>query len=201
MTDRRSSRGVLTQERVLKVAGELFCEKGYEGVGLQEILTSADISKGSLYFHFPGGKEQLALESMAQSAEKFKSIFRIAVDSENPLPFTGVLHAIFDGLRLHLQTHQFRSACPITALAHCVSVEAIRENAVCLYKEWEREIGILLDSYGVIAPSPIAILAAVEGALLLAQSYRSLIPLDHAESMILLAMKSKRSFDEAFQQR
>jgi TetR/AcrR family transcriptional repressor of lmrAB and yxaGH operons len=57
--------GAPTRERLIRAGVELFQSKGYHGVGIVEILAAAGAPKGSFYHHFPGGKEQLAVEAMA----------------------------------------------------------------------------------------------------------------------------------------
>lgn len=57
--------GAPTRERLIRAGVELFQAKGYHGVGIIEILAAAGAPKGSFYHHFPGGKEQLAVEAMA----------------------------------------------------------------------------------------------------------------------------------------
>jgi len=54
-----------TREKLAWTASKLFQERGYHGVGLNEILAAADLPKGSLYHHFPNGKSDLALEAAA----------------------------------------------------------------------------------------------------------------------------------------
>ena len=50
------------RERLLEEALLLFRRHGYHGVGVSDILTAAALPKGSLYHHFPGGKDQIAVE-------------------------------------------------------------------------------------------------------------------------------------------
>ncbi len=52
------------KQKILNAAIILFQDKGYYGTGLNEILRKSDCPKGSLYYYFPNGKEQLALESI-----------------------------------------------------------------------------------------------------------------------------------------
>ena len=54
---------VPTRERILRAATRLFQTRGYHGARLSEILDVAHAPKGSLYHHFPGGKEDLAIAS------------------------------------------------------------------------------------------------------------------------------------------
>ncbi|OWT33705.1 TetR family transcriptional regulator [Methanobrevibacter sp. 87.7] len=52
------------KEKILNAATILFQEKGYYGTGLNEILRKSNCPKGSLYYYFPNGKEELAIESI-----------------------------------------------------------------------------------------------------------------------------------------
>lgn len=53
-----------TRERILTTASRLFQFQGYSATGLTEILKESGAPKGSLYYYFPKGKEQLAFESI-----------------------------------------------------------------------------------------------------------------------------------------
>ena len=48
------------RELVLEVACELFMEKGYEGVSMQQIADAAHMTKGSPYYHFKGKEDLFA---------------------------------------------------------------------------------------------------------------------------------------------
>lgn len=50
-----------TKSLIIDIATTLFQKKGYLGVGLNEILKECNMSKGSLYHHFPKGKEELLI--------------------------------------------------------------------------------------------------------------------------------------------
>ena len=48
----------------IETASKLFSLKGYHATGLNEILKASKAPKGSLYYYFPNGKEELALEAI-----------------------------------------------------------------------------------------------------------------------------------------
>ncbi|MBM7599758.1 TetR/AcrR family transcriptional repressor of lmrAB and yxaGH operons [Virgibacillus halotolerans] len=54
---------------IIDIATTLFQQKGYIGVGLNEILKACNLSKGSFYHHFPNGKEALLIACL-QSMEE-----------------------------------------------------------------------------------------------------------------------------------
>ncbi|MFD7860052.1 ScbR family autoregulator-binding transcription factor [Streptomyces microflavus] len=47
-------RARVTRDRVLSAAGELFAQHGYHGTAISQVLEAAGVTKGALYFHFPG---------------------------------------------------------------------------------------------------------------------------------------------------
>jgi len=49
-----------SKQKIIKLAGKLFAEKGYDSVGVAEICDSAEVSKGTFYHHFES-KESLFL--------------------------------------------------------------------------------------------------------------------------------------------
>jgi len=58
-----------TRERILTTSSRLFQLQGYHATGLTEILKKSGAPKGSLYYYFPKGKEQLAFESIKLASE------------------------------------------------------------------------------------------------------------------------------------
>ena len=54
------AKGSDSKEKTLAAAARLFCRRGYHGTALQDVLAASGAPRGSLYFHFPGGKEEIA---------------------------------------------------------------------------------------------------------------------------------------------
>src|SRR6202030_3679697 len=51
-----------SKDRMIAAARRLFREHGYLGTALSDVVTESAAPRGSIYFHFPGGKEELATE-------------------------------------------------------------------------------------------------------------------------------------------
>lgn len=62
-----SSKSESTVSRILDAALDVFARKGYHDARMDEIVSSSQTSKGSIYFHFPN-KEQLFLALVDQFA-------------------------------------------------------------------------------------------------------------------------------------
>jgi len=48
-----------TRQHILDVARELFLSKGYKGVSMKEVAEEVQVTSAALYYHFPGGKQDL----------------------------------------------------------------------------------------------------------------------------------------------
>lgn len=66
-------------------ARKLFAERGYAGVGTEEIVHAAGVTRGALYHHFRGGKEDLFQAVLVQvSAETVRGVIAVADRHEDP---------------------------------------------------------------------------------------------------------------------
>ncbi|MBK8799345.1 MAG: helix-turn-helix transcriptional regulator [Anaerolineales bacterium] len=59
-------------QRVLDVAETLFMDRGYNAITLRDIADELGIKQASLYYHFPGGKEQLFLTMAERMFERHR---------------------------------------------------------------------------------------------------------------------------------
>jgi AcrR family transcriptional regulator len=74
-----------TTAALIAAARELFAARGYAGVGTEEIVQQAGVTRGALYHHFRGGKEELFRAVLVHlSAETVQRVARAATASEDP---------------------------------------------------------------------------------------------------------------------
>jgi TetR/AcrR family transcriptional repressor of lmrAB and yxaGH operons len=170
-----------TRQRMLDTAADLFQTQGYHATGLTQLTTAGGAPKGSLYFHFPGGKEQLAAEAVRLSSERTGAMLE-AILRDAPDAATGIDRAV-DALANFLTESDFQRGCPLAtvALDAAAASEPIREACVDGYASWHDVLAEYLARQGLPAEraeelATIA-LAAIEGGLLLARTRRDLAPL------------------------
>ncbi|QKV77932.1 TetR/AcrR family transcriptional regulator [Amycolatopsis sp. Hca4] len=170
-----------TRQRMLDTAADLFQTQGYHATGLTQLTTAGGAPKGSLYFHFPGGKEQLAAEAVRLSSERTGALFD-AILRDAPDPATGIDRAI-DALAGVLTESDFQRGCPLAtvALDAAPASEPIRRACTDGYESWHVVLGDYLAGQGLSAGRAdelaTIVLAAIEGGLLLARTRRDLAPL------------------------
>ncbi|MBI4228078.1 MAG: TetR/AcrR family transcriptional regulator [Deltaproteobacteria bacterium] len=91
------------REQILKIASELFSEKSYHDVTVDEIADAAGVAKGTIYLYFPS-KERLYLEILEDSFEAIESLLEkeIAKSDPSPVKLKKVLSLIFEFYLMNL---------------------------------------------------------------------------------------------------
>ena len=173
-----------TRERIVEASAELFRRQGYSATGVKQIVEAARAPFGSLYHFFPRGKEQLGAEAIRVSGALYELLIPAVIDPA-PDPVTGV-RAFFAGAAEHLQETDYEDACPIATVALEVSSssETMRRACAEVFESWITQ-GAARHTRAGLSPEKareltIGMLAALEGAFVLARALRSTEPLEIA---------------------
>lgn len=73
-----------TRQQILDIAETLFQTRGYTSVRLRDIATAVSIKHAALYYHFPGGKEDIYVEVMARSFQRHQQGMAAAINEAGP---------------------------------------------------------------------------------------------------------------------
>jgi TetR/AcrR family transcriptional regulator, lmrAB and yxaGH operons repressor len=184
------AKNVDSKEKTLVAAAKLLAQRGYYGTALQDILEASGAPRGSLYFHFPKGKEEIGEAAMARGATAVRRfIAQIAEISDSSETF---LVQLVRGMSDQLVQSDYREGCPLatTALETASQSATLAIAARKAFRSWEEEIGRGLQRFGMQAEeaerAATSVLCQLEGALLLARTYRNLEPMRRAETAVLL---------------
>jgi AcrR family transcriptional regulator len=158
----------------------LVRERGARATSLDAILAHSGAPRGSVYHHFPGGREQLLREATEYAGEYVgRKLEREA--GGDPL---AALDALFDEYRRNLVASDFRAGCPVVAVAIESSEDGpdLRDCTLAAFDRWRRAVAAGLVHSGVTVDRAdelaIHVIAAFEGAIILSRAYRDLGPLD-----------------------
>jgi len=170
-----------TRQRMLDTAADLFHSQGYHATGLTQLITAGGAPKGSLYFHFPGGKEQLAAEAVRLSGERTGALLE-AILRDAPDAVTAIDRTV-EALASFLTESDFQRGCPLATVALDAAAESepIREACAAGYSSWHEVLAAYFGAQQLSAERSdelaTVVLAAIEGGLLLARTRRDLAPL------------------------
>ncbi|MEZ4230901.1 MAG: TetR/AcrR family transcriptional regulator [Polyangiaceae bacterium] len=176
-------KGDATRAQIVAAAAELLDTHGFHGTGINAVLERAGAPRGSLYFHFPGGKDEIATAAIAQTAEGIRAALAAAFEqSKRP---EQAVRQVFQLFESRLVATDYACGCPISTVSLELSGTAspVADACAAAYEGWTREIAQALAPHlGKPAHDRASlILSLVEGALLVARGTRSLKPLRVAE--------------------
>lgn len=168
-----------SRNRMIQSAALLFRENGYSGTGFRDVIEHSGAPRGSIYHHFPGGKEQLAAETLAWAAAVMER--RIAPAAQNGDPIA-TLTVFVDSWREVLEDSNFRAGCPLVAVAaEADAGSAAIDAAAAAFTRWQDLIARTLLDAGVSRTDArrlaTTVVAAIEGAILLCRVRRDIRPL------------------------
>lgn len=181
------------RDRIIEVAADLFLKQGYGATGIAQILTAADVLRGSLYYHFPT-KEDLLLATLEWRLRMLwpEVITPVYDRVDDPLER---LFGILDGYRQMLLVCEFQQGCPIGNLALELSESNPRARQLLAenFENWKRAIQGCLEEAQTQGKLPEDVNAAdlshyvltvMEGAVMLARTYRTIDTYDRAISLL-----------------
>jgi TetR/AcrR family transcriptional repressor of lmrAB and yxaGH operons len=171
------------KRRMVQAARQLIRERGYHATAISDVLERSGAPRGSVYFHFPGGKPQLAAEAAdAHAHEQVQYIDRAAEQADSA---EGLVEVYLDLAREGMVDSDYTRGCGIAPLvteaAHQESEEvggASRRGFSVIIDRLEFhfvEFGLDTASARLLAD---ALLAGVEGALVTARAQLSPAPFD-----------------------
>jgi TetR/AcrR family transcriptional regulator, lmrAB and yxaGH operons repressor len=175
MTAEVAARGE-TRRRMVSGTVRLLRRRGLHGVGLQEVLAESAAPRGSLYFHFPRGKEQLVEEAVALAGQRGEKWMRRCLDGSPKV--AGGVARMLEGYADLLEASGFAEGCPVAAVALDLGPSPSALQAACArtLDGWVALVANALRDEGRSASEAaslaLTVIAAFEGALLVARARR-----------------------------
>jgi AcrR family transcriptional regulator len=165
---------------MIQSAALLFRERGVEGTAFADVLEHAGAPRGSVYHHFPGGKQQLAEEATRWAGDFMAAGLSAALEQNDPLAALDTFVQLWANI---LAQSGYEAGCPIVAAALEGSrAPTARAEAATAFNNWEQLLADKLAKSGVdpdrARSLATLIIAAIEGAVVLARAEQTTEPLE-----------------------
>ncbi|MDX6665473.1 MAG: TetR/AcrR family transcriptional regulator, lmrAB and yxaGH operons repressor [Solirubrobacteraceae bacterium] len=172
-------KGERTKTAMLGATVDLMQRKGIAATGVREVAEHAGAPRGSIAFHFPGGKEQLTTEAVELAGGAFAAALAKLFERSCT---ADAVDRVAEGMAAGLERSGFATGCPLatTALETAATSAPIAAACDAGFTAWQAPIAKALRRDG-FAPAKardraLLVLSALEGALLLARAKRSADP-------------------------
>jgi TetR/AcrR family transcriptional repressor of lmrAB and yxaGH operons len=165
---------------MIRAAAELFRQRGYHATAFSDVVKESGAPRGSIYFHFPGGKEELAREAITLAGDEIAEIVeQAAAQADDP---GSLVRALAEIVAQRLERSDYQNGCPIATMVLELAPyhDGLSAEFDAVFARWRAALTSRFEPWG-IAPDRAAVLAdlvmsALEGALVLSRAARSTEP-------------------------
>jgi len=177
---------------MIHAAAELFRQRGYHATTFSDVVRDSGAPRGSTYFHFPGGKAELAREAIARAADEVEEIVdEAARQADDP---ASLVRAMAQILASRLERSGYQSGCAIATMVLELAPrdEEFSADFNNVFARWRAALITRFEPLG-IAPGRAAALAdltisALEGAAVLSRAARSTEPFTTTTEALISAI-------------
>ena len=170
-----------TRDKILHAATELYKEYGYRGTSMQQIIKASGAAAGSVYHHFPGGKEEIAAAALADSGASYQELVH-AVLTHSPSLASGIASLFKSGAKV-LHDTGYVDPCPVGTVAREIanSHPNLRNVSYQVLQNWvDAAVEVVEDEVTDTQKATdfaVLLVAAIEGGFLLARTARNPEPM------------------------
>jgi TetR/AcrR family transcriptional regulator, lmrAB and yxaGH operons repressor len=181
-----------TRKKMLLSAAQVMRERGAAGVTIDEVLARSGAPRGSVYYHFPDGRNQILTEALRYSGESITAM----IDDAAGWGAKALLREFAEFWERLLAEGDFTAGCPVVAAAIGSDDDPkLSGEAATILEHWCTALtrAFVNDGFDEDEAASLAVtsIAAFEGAIVLSRSTRSVDPLRRVGEQIEFLIKAK----------
>jgi TetR/AcrR family transcriptional repressor of lmrAB and yxaGH operons len=166
------------RERMVASAVNLLARHGLQSTSFSEVLEDSGAPRGSVYHHFPRGKDQMIGSALDAAGDRAIELLDRKAGASAEEIATWFLHI----WREVLIRGKFEAGCAVLAVAVAADSPELLDQTARVFRTWRRRLAELLEQGGLQAADAArfaaVLVASSEGAVVLARAEQSLEPFD-----------------------
>ncbi len=166
------------RERMVESAIVLLARHGYGGTSFDRVLEQSGAPRGSIYHHFPEGKDQLVGAAIELAGARAIALLD-GLEGKSPVAVVDAFMAMW---RVVLVRSDLSVGCSVLAVTVSADSDQLRDVAGEIFSAWRFKLARLFDAQGVERSEALAfattVVAASEGAVVMSRAERSFEPFE-----------------------
>ena len=181
-----------TKQKMLISAAEVMRERGAAGVTIDEVLARSGAPRGSVYYHFPDGRNQILAEALRYSGDSITAM----IDDAAGWGAKALLGEFVEFWERLLTEGDFTAGCPVVAAAiGCDDDPKLSAEAGAILGRWCAALTRAFVNDGFEEPCAESLammsISALEGAVVLSRATRSTAPLHQVGDQLEFLIKAR----------
>jgi AcrR family transcriptional regulator len=173
------------RDQMIRSAATLIRERGVEGTSFSEVLAHSGAPRGSIYHHFPEGKDQLVDAAIELAGDRALGALD-AVEGARPVEVTRYFLELW---RQVLTRSDLRAGCAVLAVTVATDSPDLLDHAAEVFRAWRGRLAELYVAGGLDQDQArrlaITLVAASEGAVVVSRAERSLDPFEEVAAQLV----------------
>lgn len=173
------------RQRMVEGAALLLAKQGLQGTSFSEVLELTGAPRGSVYHHFPDGKDQLVGAALDfAGARALTALDTLA--GKTPVEVTEYFLALW---RSVLVRSDFGAGCAVVAVTVATDSADLLAQSAGIFRSWRRRLADLFTAGGL--PEPDAsrfaaiLVASSEGAVVISRAEQDMEPFELVHDQLL----------------
>jgi TetR/AcrR family transcriptional repressor of lmrAB and yxaGH operons len=166
-------------------AGALLARRGLQATSFSEVLEHSGAPRGSVYHHFPNGKDQMIGSALDAAGSRAIEL----LDQKAGAPAEEIARWFLHIWREVLIRGKFEAGCAVLAVAVAADSPELLDHTARVFRTWRRRLAELLEQGGLRARDAqrfaAVLVASSEGAVVLARAEQSTEPFDLVAEQLL----------------
>ena len=175
------------RRKMIESAVTLLAMRGLQGTSFGDVLERSGAPRGSIYHHFPEGKDQLVDAAIELAGDRALRVLD-AVEGAPPIEVT---RYFLDLWRQVLVRSNLRAGCAVLAVTVATDSPDLLDHAASIFRAWRSRLAELYEHGGIDPPAAIrlatTVVAASEGAVVISRAERRLEPFELVVEELLAA--------------
>jgi TetR/AcrR family transcriptional repressor of lmrAB and yxaGH operons len=167
-----------TRARMVAGAARLLAQRGLQETSFTEVLELTGAPRGSIYHHFPLGKDQLVAAAVDLAGTHAIALIERSAGS----PAEDVTTHFLAMWREVLVRSNFTAGCSVLAVTIATDSPDLLEHAATVFRGWRLRLAELLIEGGLAevnaARFAAILIAGTEGAVVLSRAEQSMEPFE-----------------------
>jgi TetR/AcrR family transcriptional repressor of lmrAB and yxaGH operons len=173
------------RQRMVASAVNLLARRGLQSTSFSEVLEHSGAPRGSVYHHFPRGKDQMIASALDVAGGRAIEL----LDQKAGAPAEEIAAWFLHIWREVLIRGKFQAGCAVLAVAVAADSPELLDQTARVFRTWRRRLAELLEQGGLRAVDAArfaaVLVASSEGAVVLARAEQSLEPFELVAEQLL----------------
>jgi TetR/AcrR family transcriptional repressor of lmrAB and yxaGH operons len=173
------------RERMVAGAVRLLAQHGLQATSFSTVLATTKAPRGSIYHHFPGGKDELVTAAIGSAEQHALAL----LDQQVGASAVAVAESFLGAWRTLLTRAGYEIGCALVAVTVAAESPELRERTASAFGAWRQKLASALLAGGLAEADADAaaalLLAASEGAVVICRAERDIAHFDLVASQVV----------------